>query len=206
MAFFAVMVLSAGLAVWLALGFWQRRNAPTSSSAGPEISVKAELACTRVRGWTFFNLVLANHSRMRVAIVDATFVMTDLLAEFQASPPARQATLKIRRIVKPGEAAPLSVIESFYSAAGKPQGSYSFVVAATIRYRVHGDLFEQALPLYGVKMFALSPTALQSIRSQTKPPDSPERSRRLPELEPADLKWLDAEASPAPSFPMSPAA
>jgi len=204
MKFFAVIASSAGLAVWLALRFW-RRNAPTSSPAGPEVKVKAELACTRARGWTFFNLELVNHSRMRVAIVDATFVMTDLVAEFQASPPTKQATLKIRHIVKPGEAVPLSVIEPFYSAAGKPQGSYSFVVAATIRYRAHGDLFEQALPLYAVKMFALSPTALQPIHSHDKPPDSPELSSRLPELEPADLKWLDAEAGPSPSFPMSPA-
>ena len=101
---FAFMVLFAGLAIWLALRFWRRRNAPASSPNGPEVSVKAELASTRTRGWTFFNLVLANHSRMRVAIVDATFVMTDLVAEFQANPPAKQTTLKIRRIVKPGEA------------------------------------------------------------------------------------------------------
>ena len=134
------MVLSAGLAAWLALKILaapRRTNAFARRSRG---DVKAELDMHPGPGWTFFNLVLANHSRMRVAIVDATFVMTDLVAEFQASPPTKQATLKIRRIVKPGEAVPLSLIEPFYSAAGKPQGSYSFVVAATIRYRAHGDL------------------------------------------------------------------
>jgi hypothetical protein len=188
---FALMVLSGGLAVLLALRFWRRHNAPNSSR---EVCVKAELASTRTRGWTFFNLVLANHSRMRVAIVDVTLVMTDLVAKFQSGPPANQTTLKIRRMVKPGEVLPLSLIETFYAAAGKPQGGYSFVVAATIRYRAHGDLFEQALPLYRAKMFALSPNALQRIRWRNKPPFPPEPLRQLPELEPADLKWLDAEA------------
>lgn len=198
--FVVVVVLFAGLAAWLALRFWWRRDAPTSSPIDPEVDVRAELVSTRTRGWTFFNLVLANHSRMRVAIVDATLVMTDLVANLQASPPTRQTTVKIRRILKSGEALPLSLIELFYAAAGKPQASYSFVVTATIRYRAHGDLFEQAVPFYRVKMFALSPNSLQRIRWQNKAPAPPEPSRPLPELEPADLKWLDAEAGPAPSL------
>jgi hypothetical protein len=177
--------------VWLALKFWERRNVPTCSPADPEVNVKAELAATRARGWVFFNLMLANRSRMRISVVDATFSIAGLSAKFQACPPTKETTVKIRSVVKPG------LIEFFYNAAGKPQGAYSFVVATTIRYRAHGDLFTQVLPLYRVKMIALSPGVLERVRWYDKPADPPEPQSRLPDLEPADLQWLEAQAGHA---------
>ncbi len=180
------------LLAWVALKFWQDR-APSSEPADPEVDVRAELKATRAQGWTFFNLVLLNRSRMRVAVVDATFSITDLTAKFQASPPTKETTFKLRRFVKPADLLCVDLVEIFYNAAGKPQGGYSFVVATTIRYRAHGDLFTQVLPLCRVKMVALSPNALQRIRWYNKPAIPLGPSRHLPELEPADLKWLDAD-------------
>jgi len=187
------------LAAWVALRFWQDR-APSSEPADPEVDVRAELKATRDQGWTFFNLVLVNRSRMRVAIVDATFAITGLVAKFQASPPTRETTFKLRRFVMSGDFLCVDLVELFYNAAGRPQGGYSFVVATTIRYRAHGDLFTQLLPLCRVRMTALSPNALQRIRWYSKPATPLEPSRHLPELEPADLKWLDAEAGRASSL------
>ena len=197
---FIVIGVAAGCVAWLVLEFRQRRNAPTSSPADPEVNVTAELSATHARGWTFFNLVLANRSRMMVSVVDATFSIADLSAKFQACPAKKEMTVKIRSAVKPGELSPVSLIEFFYNAAGKPQGAYSFVVATTIRYRAHGDLFTQVLPLYRVKMVALSPNAIRRVRWYDKPADAPKPSCRLPELDPSDLKWLDAVAGHAPSL------
>jgi hypothetical protein len=184
---------------WVALKFWQDR-APSSEPADPEVDVEAGLKTTRFQGWTFFNLELLNRSRMRIAVVDATFSITDLVAKFQATAPTKETTFKVRRFVKPSDILRVDLVEIFYNAAGKPQGGYSFVVAATIRYRAHGDLFTQPLPLCRVKMTALSANALQRIRWYNKPATVPEPSRHLPELEPADLKWLEAEPSRAPSL------
>jgi hypothetical protein len=197
MKLFVVVVMGVSVAMWLALKFWKRRNAPVCSPADPEVNVKAELSATRARGWIFFNLVLENRSRMAISVVDATFSIAGLAAKFQACPPNRETTAKIRCVVKPGEIFPVSLIELFYNAAGKPQGPYSFAVATTIRYRAHGDLFTQVLPLYRVKMIALSPNVLARVRWYDKPANPPEPVLRLPDLEPADLKWLDAEASQA---------
>jgi hypothetical protein len=187
------------LAAWAALRSWQDR-APSAEPADPEVDVRAELKATRAQGWTFFNLVLVNRSRMRVAIVDATFAITGLVANFQASPPTKETTFKLRHFVMSGDFLCVDLVELFYSAAGRPQGGYSFVVATTIRYRAHGDLFTQILPLCRVRMTALSPNALQRIRWYSKPATPIEPSRHLPELEPADLKWLDAEAGRASSL------
>jgi hypothetical protein len=186
-----VFVPLACFLAWVALKFWQDR-APSSEPADPEVRVEAELKATRTHGWTFFNLALLNRSRMKIAVVDATFSMTGLVAKFQALPPANETTFKVRRFIKPGDLLAVDLVELFYNAAGKPQGAYSFVVATTIRYRVHGDLFTQALPLCRVRMVALSPNALQRVRWYSKPASPPVPSR-LPELEPADLKWLEAD-------------
>ena len=161
------------------------------------MNVKAELQVSRAHGWTFFNLVLRNRSRMRVAVVDATFTISDLVAKFQAHPPAKETTFKIRHIVMPSDLLGAGLVEHFYNSAGKPQGSYSFIIATTIRYRAHVDLFEHrfprsppihALPLYRVKMIALSPIDITRVRWYNKPVPALEVAQRLPELEPADQR------------------
>jgi hypothetical protein len=190
---------SACLLSWVALKFWQDR-APSSEPVDPEVDVKAGLKATRAQGWTFFNLVLLNRSRMRLSVVDVTFSIIDLVARHQAFPATKETTFKVRRFVQPGDLLCVDLVELFYNAAGRPQGAYSFVAATTIRYRAHGDLFTQPLPLCRVRMVALSPNALQRIRWYSKPVTPPESSRRLPELEPADWKWLEAETGQATSL------
>jgi hypothetical protein len=192
------LVPLACLLAWVALKFWQDR-APSSEPVDPEVNVEAGLKATRAQGWTFFNLVLLNRSRMRVSVVDVTFSIIDLVAKHQAHPATKETTFKVRRFVQPGDLLCVDLVELFYNAAGRPQGAYSFVVGTTIRYRAHGDLFTQPLPFSRVRMVALSPNALQRIRWYSKPVTPPESSRRLPELEPADLKWLDAETGHASS-------
>jgi hypothetical protein len=184
------------LSAWVALKFWQDR-APSSEPVDPEVRVEAELKATRTQGWTFFNLELLNRSRMKIAVVDATFSITGLVAKFQAFPATEETTFKVRRFVAPGDLLHVDLVELFYNATGKPQGAYSFMVATTIRYRAHGDLFTQSLPLSRVRMIALSPNGLKRVRWYNKPASPPEPSRHLPELEPADLKWLDANGGQA---------
>jgi hypothetical protein len=191
-----IVVVILGMAGWLVFKFW-RDKAPSSRPADPEVNVKAELQVSRTHGWTFFNLVLENRSRMRVAVVDATFTISGLVAKFQAGPAARETTFKIRRTVVPGGILGAGLVEYFYNAAGRPQSGYSFLVATTVRYRAHGDLFEQALPLYRVTMVALSPNDLRRIRWYHKPEEPTGVVQHLPELDPADQQWLDAESGRA---------
>lgn len=194
----AVLIVIVGLAVWLSVHFWRDR-APSSKPIDPEVNVKAELQASRTQGWTFFNLVLVNRSRMRISVVDATFTISGLAAKFQATQPLKETTLKIRRTIAPGGLLGVGIVEPFYNSAGKPQGGYSFMVSTTVRYRAHGDLFEQALPSYRVRMFALNPSALRRIRWYNKPPEPVEAVEYLPQLDPADLQWLETEARHAAS-------
>lgn len=189
-----VIVVAILSIVWLALKVWRDNRGLDS-----EVNLKADLHVSKDQGWTFFNLLLVNGCRMNVAVVDATFTISGLVAQFQASPAATETTFKIRRIVKPGAALGVDLVEHFYNAAGRPQRSYTFVVATTVRYRARGKVVEQALPLYRVKMFALSANRLWRVRWYNKPAAMPEPVRRVPALDPADQQWLDAEASRAPS-------
>lgn len=183
-------------AAWLGSKFYRDR-APRSKPIDPEINVKAQLQVTRTHGWTFFNMVLENRSRMRISVVDVTFSITNLVAKHQACPPTEETTFKIHRAVNAGDILAAGLVELFYQAAGKPQSGYSFLVSTTIRYRGHGDLFEQTLPLYRVRMVALSPNHLERVRWYNKPADLPQPSRELPALEPADLKWLESDSARA---------
>jgi hypothetical protein len=195
--FFVMIALLAGVALWLSLKFWRQGRGFSSSSADPDVKVKSELTIARDQGWTFLNLAVLNRSRMKAWVVDATASLSGLQANFQASLPSKQETLKIRRVVGPRESLLVSLIELFYSAAGRPQGAYSFVVNTTIRYRAHGDLFEQVLPAYRVSMTALTAVGLQRIRATGTQPQPSDLPHKLPELEVADLQWLERESRSA---------
>ena len=127
--------------------------------------------------------------------MDATFSVADLWAKFQACPPTKETTAKIRSVVKPGEAFPVGRPYLRLSARHRRQAArvLFFRSGHDNSLRASGDLFTQALPLYRVKMVTLVQIVFGAspLVRQAGPYARP--SRPLPDLEPADLQWLDAE-------------
>ena len=78
----------------------------------------------------------------------------------------------------------ISLIETVYNAAGKPQGEYSFLISGVVRYRVQEtNWFEITLQTYRVRMIALSAIRLLQMRWYDQPSTASGariRLRRLP--------------------------
>jgi len=187
----ARLFMLAGGPACLALRFW-RRNAHTAPT-NPEVDLRSELTFNRSQG--FLDLVLVNRCRMKLWVVDVTLELSALEARYQTCAPTATETIKLRQVIGPGQSLRASCITALYNGAGRPQEEYAFMVSARTRYRAHGDLFEQVLRPCQVRMIALSPIAVRRIRWYEKPAQPALPAGALPQLEPADLKWLDLETA-----------
>ena len=154
----AVLVASV---IYSLIQRWLPRRA--ASDFEPELSI------TRKNGWALLDLVLTNRSSLPVWVEHATFALADLDVDFQQTLPAGQETLSIGETVKSGETLRISLIDTVYSAAGKPQGEYSFLISGTIRYQAQKDWFEISLQSYRVRMIALSAIRLLRMRWYDQP-------------------------------------
>ena len=97
----------------------------------PDLDFEPELSITRKNGWAFLDLVLINRTKHRIWAEEGVFAMADLDADFQAGPASDQQTLRIREYVRAGEALRISLVETVYKCAGRPQGEYSFLISGT---------------------------------------------------------------------------
>jgi hypothetical protein len=170
-AFLEYGLLFAGAA----LAYWAiRRWLPKVS----EFDFEPELSITRKNGWAFLDLVLVNNSRVPIFAESATFAVADLDADFQGAPASAEQNLQIREEIAAGEVLRISLVETVYLAAGKPQGEYSFLISGSIRYRAENNWYEIALQTYRVRMIALTAVRLLRMRWYDHPGSSG-HSRRL---------------------------
>lgn len=132
--------------------------------------LEPELNITRKNGWALLDLVLQNHSKFPIWAEQATFALADLDADFQGAAPSGEGILLIRETVRPGGTLRISLIETVYYAAGKPQGEYSFLISGVVRYRAEeSNWFEITLQTYRVRMIALSAIRLLRMRWYDQP-------------------------------------
>jgi hypothetical protein len=134
-----------------------------------EFDFEPELSIARKDGWALLDLILVNRSKTPVWAEQATFALADLDADFQGAAPSTQEILRIRQTVNPGETLQVSLIETIYTAAGKPQGEYSFLISGMVRYRAGNNWFEISLQTYRVRMIALSAIRLLRMRWYDQP-------------------------------------
>jgi hypothetical protein len=66
--------------------------------------------------------------------------------------------------VGPRDLLPISLVETIYNAAGRPQRNYSFVLSSVVRFRVGEKWFEEQLPAYRIKMLGLTVGGLRRER------------------------------------------
>lgn len=148
--------------LWIRLLPWLRKNRPESNSAPIKFAPRLEL--TRESGWVYLELLLANRSSWTVWVQEATVVLTDLEAEWQAASSNGQAKYEILQNVVPHETLSVSLARTIYDAAGRPQGPYSCLVSTTLRYRVLDEWCSAKLATHHVEMAALTVVSLHSAR------------------------------------------
>jgi hypothetical protein len=155
-------VALVGSLIYLVSRRWFPRNAA--------YDLEPELSITRKNGWALLDLVLVNHSKSPIWAEKATFAVADLDADFQGAVATNEGSLLIRETVRPGGMLRISLIETVYNAAGKPQGEYSFLVSGVVRYRAHeNSWFEISLQTYRIRMIALSAIRLLQMRWYDQP-------------------------------------
>lgn len=165
-----------GLSLVGALAYFVvRRWLPRSTA----FDLEPELSITRKNGWALLDLALQNHSDLPIWAERATFALADLDADFQGAAASSEGVLPIRAMIGPGETLRISLIETVYNAAGKPQGEYSFLISGVIRYQVEKSWFEITLQTYRVRMIALSAVRLLRMRWYDQPAAAPGAGSRL---------------------------
>jgi hypothetical protein len=124
-------------------------------------------------GMQSISLLLENESPASIWVEEIEIVLRNLVASHQATEPPCHESLRIRQLVGPGDALPISLAGAIYKAAGKPQREYSCGLSSVLRFRVGENSFEQALEDSRIHMIGLTASG---IRRELK---------RTPALQPA---------------------
>jgi hypothetical protein len=124
----------------------------------------ASLELTRQDGWSLLSLSVTNRHDTKVWVERAAFVITALDAEMRGAEALQNGCLKIRENVRVGEVLRISAIEAVYNAAGKPQGNYSFLFKAAVRYRLGNRWIDAETPVYSVSMLRLTSKRVRTER------------------------------------------
>lgn len=139
------------------------------SSAGanpaPErLNSKPRLHLTLEHSAGALNLAIANRSRVEIWAEEATVDLIDVETNGEVYSPA-QSVLKIREPIAPSEIFRISLVDTVYNTAGRPQAMYSCTIATVLRFRTDGivENLEQPFPLYRAKMVTLIPTSLRRM-------------------------------------------
>jgi hypothetical protein len=147
------VLLCIGALLYFALRIWRHgRNQETNNSG---IDFHPSIGFTRLDGCASLALLMLNKSDSNVWGEEIEIVLTDLLATDQTCEASHHETQKIRQTVQPHDMLPISLVETIYTPAGKPQRKYSCVMSAIIRYRAGEEWFEKPLQPHRLRMAGL---------------------------------------------------
>jgi len=165
----SVLLLLVPLVVAIGLGYsilllWRRKSARSSTNPGG--GFRPKIGFTRLDGMASLALLLSNHSKAFVWVEEVEIFLADLRTDEDqaASEPSCTATLKIRQMLRPQDAVPISLAASLYKAAGEPQRRYSCVLSSIVRYRIGEEWSEKNLDVYRVQMMGLIAARLRRER------------------------------------------
>jgi hypothetical protein len=143
------------------LGFLGLRSTLSSDYRNLRVGARPRLVLKLDKAVGSLGVAISNRSHTEVWVEEATVNLVDVETDGETYTPA-QAVLKIREPVAPSECLYISLIDTVYNAAGRPQGVYSFTISALLRYRTDqsDEEFQQAFPLCHAKMNTLVPIGL----------------------------------------------
>jgi hypothetical protein len=173
-----ILLLLSGAVVYFALRFWRGKAGSGKRRNG--VDFRPSIGFARQDGFESVALLLMNKSRVHVWTEEIEIALTELRANQQTSEASCHEIHKIRQDVSPHDLLPISLVETIYMAAGKPQRKYSCVLSSLVRYRVGENWFEEPLPAYRMKMVGLTVAGIRrerkptyDIKTQGKPQDLP---------------------------------
>jgi hypothetical protein len=132
------------------------RRAFRLRAAKISVELQPKLVVVSEEGWLLLSLAVTNRSDAKVWAEEATIILGDLKADLRTAQPTGKHTRKIREFVRPGETLHIGLIEAVYTAAGQPQGEYSFIASGFVRYHIGEEVFDKEFEMRRVKMFALN--------------------------------------------------
>jgi hypothetical protein len=175
-----LLILLIGALAYLALRIWRRKRNFGTTDAG--VDFRPSIGFTHLDGWASLALLLLNKSDSNVWAEEIEIVLTDLIANEQASEASCHEILKIHQNVRPLDVLPISLVGTIYKAAGKPQRRYSCILSSMVRYRVGEEWFERPMQPYKLEMVDLTVVSNRCERwtkSEFKPQDQSRDSRTV---------------------------
>ena len=145
---FAGALLYSGVRIW--------RGKKRAGRRGHDVDFRPSVGFSWQDGFRSAALLLANKSDTPVWTEEVEIALTDLRANEQASEASCRETLKIRQTVIPQDMLPISLVETVYLAAGKPQREYSCKMSSVVRFRVGEKWYEEIMPVYKLEMIGLT--------------------------------------------------
>jgi hypothetical protein len=150
----ALVILFMGGMAYVALRTWLRNR--NQGDDDPGIDFCPAIGFTRLDGWASLAVLLSNKSDENVWTEEIEIALADISATDQTAEASGHAVQKIRQTVQPHDMLPVSLVESIYKAAGKPQRRYSCVMSSMVRYRVGEKWYEKPMQPYKLKMAGLT--------------------------------------------------
>lgn len=157
------------------LGFLALRSTLAPDYRNLQADARPRLVLTLDKAVDSLNVAVSSLSCVEVWVEEARVDLVDVETNGETYTPA-QAILKICEPVAPSETLHISLINTVYNAAGRPQGVYSCIISAALRYRTDQshEEFEQSFPPYRAKMNVLVPINLRRMERFDKPARSRE--------------------------------
>src|ERR1019366_7812653 len=149
-----LFLLFIGALAYSAMRIWRRERNRGAKDTG--VDFRPSIGFTRLDGWTSLALLLENKSDSKVWAEEIEIVLTDLIANDQTSEASAHEIQKIRQTVWSLYMLPITLVETIYKAAGKPQRRYSCLMSAIVRYRAGEEWFEKPMRPSRLKMAGLT--------------------------------------------------
>lgn len=148
---------------------WRRKGRDETKAA--QIKFQPRLEIVRENGWADFSLCLVNQSSFSVWIEHANIALADLHAKLQTTTPIEHLNQEILQDVGAKETLRVSLANAVYDAAGRPQGPYTCLLLANVRYWVFDEWCDARATTCRIEMAAINVTDLHGARWYDKKMD-----------------------------------
>ncbi len=179
----SLVVVGIAALIYFAVRIWTHQS--DGSLSGTGVDFRPSIGFTHMDGWASLALLMLNKSEWNVWAEEIEIALTNLIAYDQTSEASYREIQKIRQTVQPRDMLPISLMETIYRAAGKPQTKYSCVMSAVLRYRVGEKWVERPLQPYKLRLAGL--TVVSNHRERwTKSEFKPQK--KFPDSQPVSTK------------------
>jgi hypothetical protein len=148
--------------VWIHRLPWRRKGRDETKAA--QIKFQPQVEIVRQDGWEDLSLSLVNRSSFTVWVEHASISLADLTAKHQTATPIGRFEQQILQYVGAKETLCVSLANAVYDAAGRPQGPYTCLLLASVRYWVFDEWCDARAATCRIGMAAINVTDLQAAR------------------------------------------